>query len=103
MKDALAVEQAGAFAVVIEMVPSVIAQQVSEALTIPTIGIGAGPHTDGQILVWSDLAGLNTSRVPRFVKQYAALRTTLHDAVTEWRKDISEGVFPGPEHSFEEN
>jgi 3-methyl-2-oxobutanoate hydroxymethyltransferase len=54
-------------------------------------------------LVWSDLAGLNTSRVPRFVKQYAALRTTLHDAVTEWRKDISEGVFPGPEHSFEEN
>jgi 3-methyl-2-oxobutanoate hydroxymethyltransferase len=103
MKDALAVEQAGAFAVVIEMVPSVIAQQVSEALTIPTIGIGAGPHTDGQILVWSDLAGLNTSRVPRFVKQYAALRTTLHDAVTAWRKDISEGVFPGPEHSFEEN
>ncbi|MGB4712662.1 MAG: 3-methyl-2-oxobutanoate hydroxymethyltransferase [Pontimonas sp.] len=103
MKDAVAVQDAGAFAVVIEMVPSTIARQVSEALTIPTIGIGAGPGTDGQILVWSDLAGLNTERVPRFVKQYASLRTVLHDAVSQWREDISEGVFPGPEHGFEES
>jgi len=103
MKDAVAVQEAGAFAVVIEMVPSAIARQVSEALIIPTIGIGAGPGTDGQILVWSDLAGLNTERVPRFVKQYASVRTVLHDAVSQWRKEITEGVFPGPEHGFEEN
>jgi 3-methyl-2-oxobutanoate hydroxymethyltransferase len=102
MADALAVQGAGAFAVVIEMVPSEVAREVSEALTIPTIGIGAGPHTDGQILVWADLAGLSAGRMPRFVKQYANLNTTLHDAVTAWRADIDSGAFPGPEHSFEE-
>lgn len=103
MEDALAVQEAGAFAVVVEMVPQTIARQVSEALTIPTIGIGAGPGTDGQILVWSDLAGLNTSRLPRFVKQYASLRDVLHGAVTQWREEIESGAFPGPEHSFDED
>lgn len=100
MADALAVEAAGAFAVVLEMVPSAIATEVTAALRIPTIGIGAGPGTTGQILVWTDLAGLNTSRVPRFVKQYAALGEVLSDAVGQWRADVGAGVFPGPEHSF---
>jgi 3-methyl-2-oxobutanoate hydroxymethyltransferase len=103
MKDALAVEEAGAFAVVIEMVPEEVAKEVSEALRIPTIGIGAGAHTDGQILVWTDLAGLSTSRVPKFVKQYASLEKDLHSAVSTWIGEINSGAFPGPEHSFRED
>jgi 3-methyl-2-oxobutanoate hydroxymethyltransferase len=103
MKDALAVEKAGAFAVVIEMVPEDVAKEVSQALSIPTIGIGAGAHTDGQILVWTDLAGLSTSRVPKFVKQYASLEKDLHSAVGTWIDEINSGVFPGPEHSFRED
>jgi 3-methyl-2-oxobutanoate hydroxymethyltransferase len=103
MQDALAVEKAGAFAVVIEMVPADVAKEVSEALAIPTIGIGAGPHTDGQILVWTDLAGLSTSRVPKFVKQYANLEHELRGAVSTWIDEVSSGIFPGPEHSFDED
>lgn len=100
LHDARAVEAAGAFAVVLEMVPSELAVEVTAALTIPTIGIGAGAGTSGQILVWTDLAGLSTSRVPKFVKQYAHLESTLHAAVTQWRDEVGSGVFPGPEHSF---
>jgi 3-methyl-2-oxobutanoate hydroxymethyltransferase len=103
LADALAVQSAGAFAVVIEMVPHDVAKEVSEALDIPTIGIGAGSHTDGQILVWTDLAGLSTDRVPKFVKAYAQLEETLLGAVTQWRKEIDSGDFPGPEHSFSAN
>jgi 3-methyl-2-oxobutanoate hydroxymethyltransferase len=103
MKDALAVEKAGAFAVVIEMVPEDVAAEITSALSIPTIGIGAGPRTDGQILVWTDLAGLSTKRVPKFVKQYAHLEQDLHAAVTSWIGDITSGAFPGPEHSFQED
>jgi 3-methyl-2-oxobutanoate hydroxymethyltransferase len=103
IEDARAVEAAGAFAVVMEMVPKEVAKEVTDMLSIPTIGIGAGPDTDGQILVWTDLAGLSTSRVPKFVKQYANLESQLFDAVTQWRTDITDGVFPGPEHSFSEN
>jgi 3-methyl-2-oxobutanoate hydroxymethyltransferase len=103
LRDALAVEAAGAFAVVLEMVPSEDAKEITQALSIPTIGIGAGPDTDGQILVWTDMAGLSTTRVPRFVKQYANLETQLFDAVTQWRSEIAEGVFPGPEHGFSDD
>jgi len=103
LRDALAVEAAGAFAVVLEMVPSEAAKEITQALSIPTIGIGAGPDTDGQILVWTDMAGLSTTRVPRFVKQYANLETQLFDAVTQWRSEIAEGVFPGPEHGFSDD
>jgi len=103
VKDALAVQAAGAFAVVLEMVPQEVAQEITEMLTIPTIGIGAGPHTDGQILVWTDLAGLSTKRVPKFVKQYAQLETQLFEAASQWKNDIIEGAFPGPEHSFSDN
>jgi len=101
--DALAVQEAGAFAVVLEMVPQEVAAEITSMLSIPTIGIGAGPHTDGQILVWTDLAGLSTQRVPKFVKQYATLETQLLEAVAHWKSDITEGVFPGAEHSFSED
>jgi 3-methyl-2-oxobutanoate hydroxymethyltransferase len=101
--DAKAVQDAGAFAVVLEMVPQEVAADITSLLDIPTIGIGAGPHTDGQILVWTDLAGLSTKRVPKFVKQYASLENQLLDAVAQWKSDITEGVFPGDEHSFSEN
>lgn len=98
--DALAVQEAGAFAVVLEMVPAGIAREVSEALAIPTIGIGAGAGTDGQILVWQDFAGLTTGRVPRFVKAYADLRGVLADAAAAYADDVRSGAFPADEHSF---
>jgi len=99
--EAHAVEDAGAFAVVIEMTPSAVARQVTEALKIPTIGIGAGPHCDGQILVWTDWAGLGAGRVPKFVKQYADLRGTLLSAAREYRDDVMGGSYPAPEHEYE--
>lgn len=101
LADARAVQKAGAFAVVLEMVPSEAARRVTEELRIPTIGVGAGPDVDGQLLVWTDFAGLTTGRVPRFVKQYADLRGTLTGAVTAFREDVEAGAYPGPEHSYE--
>lgn len=103
IRDALAVEAAGAFAVVLEMVPREVAREITEALRIPTIGIGAGPDTDGQILVWTDLLGLNAGRIPRFVKQYATLHATIADSVGQWRDDVTTGSFPGDEHSFSDD
>lgn len=100
LEDAKAVEQAGAFAVVLEMVPEAVAADVTRALTIPTIGIGAGRHTDGQILVWTDLLGLNTGRLPRFVTKYLTLADTMGEAVTKWRDDVRDGVFPGEDNIF---
>ncbi len=102
LADAHAVENAGAFAVVLEMVPTETARQVTEALRIPTISVGAGPHADGQLLVWTDWAGLNTGRIPRFVKQYAQLAQTLTDAVTAFRADVESGAYPGTEHSYDD-
>ncbi len=99
--DALAVQAAGAFAVVLEMVPSGIAGEVTKALNIPTIGVGAGPDVDGQLLVWTDFAGMTAGRVPRFVRKYADLRGVLTDAVTNFRNDVSSGSYPAPEHSYE--
>lgn len=101
LADARAVQEAGAFAVVLEMVPSDAARQVTEELRIPTIGVGAGPHVDGQLLVWTDFAGFTTGRVPRFVKQYADLRGVLTGAVTAYRDDVESGAYPAPEHSYE--
>ena len=100
--EALALQDAGAFAVVLEMVPAPVAQRVTEVLAIPTIGIGAGPGTDAQVLVWSDFAGLRAGRAPRFVKKYADLRGTLLDAARAYADDVAAGTFPGPEHSFED-
>jgi 3-methyl-2-oxobutanoate hydroxymethyltransferase len=101
MLDAKAVEAAGAFAVVLEMVPADVAKQVSATLKIPTIGIGAGPDTDAQILVWTDFAGLSGGRPRKFVKQYLTLREDLLSATRSYRADVLSGQFPAEEHSFE--
>lgn len=99
--DALALEAAGAFCVLMEMVPAELATQVDRALRVPTIGIGAGNGTTGQVLVWQDMLGLGSGRVPRFVKQYANLREVVGQAAAAYREDVSAGTFPAPEHSFE--
>jgi 3-methyl-2-oxobutanoate hydroxymethyltransferase len=101
MADAHAVQEAGAFAVVLEMVPAELAGQVTKELSIPTIGIGAGADCDAQVLVWPDMAGLTGGKVPRFVKKYADLRAELLRAAREYADDVKDGTFPGPEHSFE--
>jgi 3-methyl-2-oxobutanoate hydroxymethyltransferase len=100
-RDALAVQEAGAFAVVLEMVPAEIAGQLTKELAIPTIGIGAGVDCDAQVLVWPDMAGYTSGRVPRFVKKYADLRGELLRAAREYADEVRSGTFPGPEHSFE--
>ncbi|SDD15725.1 3-methyl-2-oxobutanoate hydroxymethyltransferase [Geodermatophilus telluris] len=101
LADARAVQEAGAFAVVLEMVPAGLAAQVTKELAIPTIGIGAGVDCDAQVLVWPDMAGLTGGRVPRFVKRYADLRGELLRAAREYADEVRSGTFPGPEHSFE--
>lgn len=101
--DAVAVEEAGAFAVVLEMIPAELAQRITAQLTIPTISVGAGSHTDGQLMVWTDFAGMNTGRVPKFVKQYAKLGEILGVAAKEFKSEVESGAYPGPEHSYEDN
>lgn len=101
IKDALAVQDAGAFAIVLEMVPATVAAEVTKRLEIPTIGVGAGPHVDGQLLVWTDFAGMGAGRVPKFVKQYADVRGILTDAVHRFKDDVGSGAYPAPEHSYE--
>lgn len=100
--DALAVADAGAFAIVLEMVTAPVARRIGEVVQVPTIGIGAGPDTDGQVLVWQDMAGLTTGRTPRFVKRYADLRATLGDAAARYAAEVRSGAFPAAEHTFEE-
>ncbi|GAA3811998.1 3-methyl-2-oxobutanoate hydroxymethyltransferase [Nocardioides panacisoli] len=100
LRDAEAVQEAGAFAVVMEMVPGDVAAQITAKLEIPTIGIGAGNQCDGQVLVWQDAFGLRTGKMPRFVKQYADLRSTLLDAARTYDSEVKSGAFPGPEHTF---
>ncbi len=101
LQDAVALQDAGAFAVVMEMVPAPIAAEITRTLRIPTIGIGAGPDCDAQVLVWQDMMGLRTGRAPRFVKRYADLHGVMLEAAREFAADVSAGTFPGPEHSFE--
>jgi 3-methyl-2-oxobutanoate hydroxymethyltransferase len=103
LADAVAVEEAGAFAVVLEMIPAELAQRITSKLTIPTISVGAGAHTDGQLMVWTDFAGMNTGRVPKFVKQYAQLGEILGVAAKEFKSEVESGTYPGPEHSYEDN
>jgi 3-methyl-2-oxobutanoate hydroxymethyltransferase len=100
LEEATALESAGAFAVVMEMVPGEVAAQVTDKLTIPTIGIGAGPHCDAQVLVWQDMAGLRTGRIAKFVKQYADVHGVLLDAAQRFAADVADGAFPGEEHTF---
>jgi 3-methyl-2-oxobutanoate hydroxymethyltransferase len=100
LADAHAVQEAGAFAVVLEMVPGDVAAQVTKELVIPTIGIGAGVECDGQVLVWQDAFGLRTGRMATFVKRYADLHGELLRAARAFDDDVKNGIFPGPEHTF---
>ena len=101
--DALALQKAGAFAVVLEMVPATVAAEVTNALQIPTIGIGAGPDCDGQVLVWQDMMGLRVpgGKSPRFIKRYANLRAIMLEAARAYADEVRSGSFPTPAHSFE--
>ncbi|MBW4702500.1 3-methyl-2-oxobutanoate hydroxymethyltransferase [Micromonospora sp. RL09-050-HVF-A] len=100
LADARAVAGAGAFAVVLEMVPGEVAKRVTAELAIPTVGIGAGPDTDAQVLVWQDMAGLRTGKAPRFVKRYADLAGALTEATRRFADEVRGGDFPATEHTF---
>jgi 3-methyl-2-oxobutanoate hydroxymethyltransferase len=100
LEDALAVEQAGAYAVLLEGIPSELATRITERLAVPTIGIGAGSGTDGQVLVCNDLLGMDLSFAPKFVKRYARLEEVVVGAVRSYVDEVKSGVFPGPEHAF---
>lgn len=100
IKDAQALADAGCFSIVLEGIPSPIAAMVTEAISIPTIGIGAGPDCDGQVLVIHDLLGLFDRFTPKFVKQYAKLSVPIHEALVKFREEVEQGIFPGPEHGF---
>jgi 3-methyl-2-oxobutanoate hydroxymethyltransferase len=100
LADAKAVEQAGAFSIVIECVPSELAQKITASVSIPTIGIGAGPHCDGQVLVIQDMLGMYGDLRPRFVKRYAELGTQIRQAVQDYCRDVRTGSYPDEEHSF---
>lgn len=100
LEDALAIEEAGAFSIVLEGVPAQLAREITERLSIPTIGIGAGPDCDGQVLVVNDMLGLTGNKVPKFVKRYADLRNIIFLAATEYVKDVEGGSFPSKDHSY---
>lgn len=100
LADAEAVQQSGAFAVVVEGVPAVLGTQITAAVEIPTVGIGAGAGCDGQVLVYHDMLGLFTDFQPKFVKRYADLGTQIRDAVTAYCREVRDGTFPNSEHSF---
>ncbi|MBM0278735.1 3-methyl-2-oxobutanoate hydroxymethyltransferase [Micromonospora tarensis] len=100
LADARAVAEAGAFAVVLEMVPGEVAKRITHELPIPTVGIGAGPDTDAQVLVWQDMAGLRTGKAPRFVKRYADLAGALTEATRRFADEVRGGEFPAAEHTF---
>ncbi|MEB3367794.1 3-methyl-2-oxobutanoate hydroxymethyltransferase [Saccharopolyspora mangrovi] len=100
LDDALAVQEAGAFSVVLEMVTAEAAKRVTNELRIPTVGIGAGPDCDAQVLVWTDMSGMNTGRTAKFVKQYADLGNILSGAAEQFAAEVKGRSFPGPEHSF---
>jgi 3-methyl-2-oxobutanoate hydroxymethyltransferase len=99
--DALALEDAGAFATVLEMIPADVAARITKEVTIPTIGIGAGPGCDAQVMVWTDMVGLNSGPAPRFVKRYADVRGVITDAARAYAEEVANGTYPGPEHSFD--
>ena len=100
LANAKAAEQAGAFAMVLECIPAALARDITAQVQIPTIGIGAGPDCDGQVLVFHDLLGLTHGRVPKHTKVYADLKTTVIDAATRYRNEVREGSFPGPDQTF---
>jgi 3-methyl-2-oxobutanoate hydroxymethyltransferase len=99
IEDALALEQAGAFAIVLELVPAPLAREITARLTVPTIGIGAGPDCDGQVQVWHDLLGLYTDFVPRHARRYANLSDSITSALIHYMTDVRDGTFPTMEHA----
>jgi 3-methyl-2-oxobutanoate hydroxymethyltransferase len=99
-KDAKVLEQAGAFAIVLEKIPYQLAQEITDSLSIPTIGIGAGPYCDGQILVYTDMLGLTTEFTPRFVRHYARLREIISDGVSHYLEDVKDNEFPNLDESY---
>ena len=101
LKDAAALERAGIFSLVLEGIPAGVARRVTQALSVPTIGIGAGPCCDGQVLVTHDMLGLQTDLSPKFVKRYAQARQLFVDAMRQFRDEVRSGAFPGPEHSYD--
>ncbi|MCL6472966.1 MAG: 3-methyl-2-oxobutanoate hydroxymethyltransferase [Firmicutes bacterium] len=101
LEDAIALEEAGAFAIVLEKIPVELAEMVTASLTIPTIGIGAGPACDGQVLVTQDMLGMFDKFVPKFVKQYSNLKTIINEAVKSYINDVKTDVFPANEHSYQ--
>jgi 3-methyl-2-oxobutanoate hydroxymethyltransferase len=101
LQDAKALQSAGAFAVVLEVVPADLAAAVTEVLEIPTVGIGAGPATDAQVIVWQDMAGLTPGRTAKFVKKYADIHGVLLDATKAWAAEVVSGAYPAPEHTYE--
>lgn len=103
LADAKALEAAGAFSVVLEGMPSELATRITNALRIPTIGIGAGPGCDGQVLVFHDAFGITAGKAPKFVKRYAAIAEEISRAATAFASDVREGSFPGPEHEYSAN
>lgn len=100
IEDALALQNAGAFSLVLEVVPADLAERVSKELTIPTIGIGAGAGTDAQVLVWTDMAGLTAGPGPKFLKKYADLRTVLGEAAKAYADEVRTGAYPAAEHGY---
>lgn len=100
LQSAKDLEEAGAFIIVMECIPDILAGRITKELNIPTIGIGAGKDCDGQVLVYHDLVGLFERFTPKFVKQYVNLSSQIKDALVQFKKDVETGTFPGPEHSF---
>jgi 3-methyl-2-oxobutanoate hydroxymethyltransferase len=100
LDDALALERAGSFAVVLEAVPASLGARISDALAIPTIGVGGGPSCDAQGMVWQDLAGLTTGRAPRFVRRYAQLAEVLAEAAGSFVSDVADATYPGTQYSY---
>jgi 3-methyl-2-oxobutanoate hydroxymethyltransferase len=98
--EAVALERAGCFSIVLEAIPSVVAARVTESVKIPTIGIGAGAECSGQVLVWHDLLGLSEGPAPRFVKTYANLASTIRSAIEAYASDVRSGVYPSAEHTY---
>ncbi|MGI5921434.1 MAG: 3-methyl-2-oxobutanoate hydroxymethyltransferase [Syntrophomonadaceae bacterium] len=100
IRDAKLLEEAGVFALVLEGVPGALAQKITESLSIPTIGIGAGKYCDGQVLVIYDALGMTRGHVAKFVKKFANLEPLIHEALLDYKKEVEEGTFPGPEHTY---
>ena len=100
VKSAKDLEEAGAFMIVMECIPDLVAEKITKELKIPTIGIGAGKHCDGQVLVYHDLVGLFERFTPKFVKQYINLAPKIKEALIQFKREVEEGIFPGPEHTF---